>query len=96
MRAITMQASKGQKLSYDDEMLPTINLFLTEYFNVRSYDIRSTYLCLEPMQSKQISREEEKHNESDCDVDDADYNKENRHTHNMQTTKTASWLVGSN
>lgn len=30
----TMQASKGQKSSYDDEMLPTINLFLTEYFNV--------------------------------------------------------------
>lgn len=32
--AMAMQASKGQKLSYDDEMLPTINLFLTEYFNV--------------------------------------------------------------
>lgn len=30
----TMQASKGQKSSNDDEMLPTINLFLTEYFNV--------------------------------------------------------------
>lgn len=29
-----MQATKGQKSSQDDEMLPTINLFLTEYFNV--------------------------------------------------------------
>lgn len=39
---IAVQASKGQKLSYADEMLPTINLFLTEYFNVRSFDICST------------------------------------------------------